>query len=145
MKLDDILAEWEKDAKINPTNLGSEAIKIPQLHNKYYRIYVHEKLILRKYIEDSKALKLAKFEFYTMGPTEETHAKGWQLPPQGRVVNAQANTYVDSDKDVINLNLKLGIQHEKVDLLDSIIKSLVNRGFQIKTAVDYEKFKVGAY
>ena len=94
-------------------------------YNKYGELGpVNEKLMLRKYIEDSKALKLAKFEFYTMGPTEETHAKGWQLPPQGRVVNAQANTYVDSDKDVINLNLKLGIQHEKVDLLDSIIKSL---------------------
>lgn len=145
MKLEDILAEWDKDTKINPTDLGNEAIKIPSLHNKYYRIYVNEKLLMRKYAEEIKALKLDKFEFYTMGPTEESHAKGWVLPPQGKILKDRAQQYVDSDKDVINLNLKLGIQHEKVDLLDSIIKSLVNRGFQIKTAVDYEKFKVGAF
>lgn len=145
MKLEDIFAEWGKDSKIDPTDLGNEAIKIPQLHNKYYRIYINEKLILRKYLEDIKTLKLDKFEFYTMGPTEETHAKGWVLPPQGKIVKDQVQKYIDSDKDVIALNLKLGIQHEKVDMLDSIIKSLVNRGFQIKSAIDYEKFKVGAY
>lgn len=145
MKLEDIFAEWDQDSKISPLDLGNEAIKIPQLHNKYYRIYVNEKLILRKYVEEMKVLKLDKFEFYTMGPTEESQAKGWVLPPQGKILKDKAAAYVDADKDIINLNLKLGIQHEKVDMLDSIIKSLVNRGFQIKTAVDYEKFKVGAY
>ena len=36
------------------------------------------------------------------------------------------------------------MQGEKVDTLESIIKSISNRGYLIKSAIDYEKFKVGA-
>lgn len=145
MKLEDIFAEWEKDSKIDRTNLGNEAIAIPALHNKYYQIFMNEKLLLRKYQEQQKKLKLDKQEFYFMGPTEETEAKGWKLPPQGKILKADVSTYVEADQDVINLNLKIGIQQEKVEFVMSIIKSLVNRGFQIKSAIDWERFQVGAY
>jgi hypothetical protein len=36
------------------------------------------------------------------------------------------------------------MQKEKVDFVESIIKSLTTRGYQIKSAIDWEKFKVGA-
>jgi len=145
MKLEDILNAWEVDSKVSPTDLGNEAIKIPQLHHKYYRMFVNERLFLRKYQEDAKELKLEKYEFYTGGPTEETHAKGWVLPPRGKILKSDVQQFLDADKDIIKHNLKMGLQHEKIDLLESIIKSLVNRGFQIKSAIDWEKFQVGAY
>jgi hypothetical protein len=78
-----------------------------------------------------------------MGPTEETHAKGWQLPPQGKILRSDVNNYVEADSEVINLTLKIGIQQEKLELLESVIKSLTNRGFNIKAAIDFERFKVG--
>jgi hypothetical protein len=53
------------------------------------------------------------------------------------------NNYIEADKDMVNLSLKLGIQHEKIDLLESIIKSLTARGFNIKAAIEWERFKVG--
>ena len=37
MTLDDIYTEWDKDSKIDQTELAKEALKIPQLHNKYYK------------------------------------------------------------------------------------------------------------
>lgn len=145
MKLEEILSEWQSDSKIDPSNLGNEAIKIPSLHNKYYKIYVNERLFLRKYQEEAKQLKLAKYEFYTMGPTEESMEKGWVLPPRGKLLKQDVQPYIDADSDIVKMNLKIGMQQEKIELLDSIIKSLTNRGFQIKTAVDWAKFQVGAY
>lgn len=143
MKIDDIYDEWEKDAHIDRTELGEESLKIPKLHHKYFKIYTHERLVLRKYEAELKQLKLLKHEFYTLGPTEETHEKGWVLPPQGRILKSEVANYVDADKDIVNLTLKVGIQQEKIELLQSIVKSLTNRGFNIKAAIDWEKFKVG--
>jgi hypothetical protein len=65
------------------------------------------------------------------------------LPPQGKILKSEVNNYIEADKDIVNLSLKLGIQHEKIDLLESIIKSLTARGFNIKAAIEWERFKVG--
>lgn len=143
MKLEAIFDLWSVDSKIDRNDLGEESLNISKLHHKYHEIYTYERLTLRKYEAELKALKLEKFEFYTQGPTKETMERGWQLPPIGKILKADANTYVDADKDVINLTLKIGIQHEKITLLESIIKTLQARGFQIKTALDFIKFTSG--
>jgi hypothetical protein len=144
MTLEELQAEWDKDTQIDRTELGQEAIKIPQLHSKYYKIYSTARLQLRKWEAEYKVLKLEKYEFYTMGPTEESHEKGWVLPARGAILKAEVNNYMDADPDIIKASLKIGLQQEKIQFLEDIIKSLVNRGFQIKSAIDWERFKVGA-
>lgn len=143
MKLDDIYQEWEKDSEINRNELGDEALRIPKLHHKYFKIFTQERLTLRKLEFDLKQLKLEKYEFFTQGPTPEQHEKGWKLPPQGKILKSDANNYVDADPDVINIALRIGMQLEKIELLESIIKTLTNRGFNIKSAIDFERFKMG--
>lgn len=144
MKLEDIYEHWQEDSKIDRTELGEESLKIPQLHYKYFKMYSTERLMLKKYEADMKQLKLSKYEFYTQGPTKESKDLGWDLPPIGKVLKSDASTYVDADKNVIELSLKISMQQEKLDLLDSIIKSLNNRGYNIHSAIEWEKFKVGA-
>jgi hypothetical protein len=144
MKLEDIYEEWKKDSDIDKTELGDEALKIPKLHHKYYQMFTHERLLLRKYEADFKNLKLSKYEFYTMGPTEESRNKGWQLPARGMILKSDLPMYMEADKDIIDMSLRIGMQQEKIELLESIIKSLVNRGFQIKSAIEWTKFTMGA-
>jgi hypothetical protein len=144
MKLEDIYEEWKKDSDIDKTELGDEALKIPKLHHKYYQMFTHERLLLRKYEADFKNLKLSKYEFYTMGPTEESRDKGWQLPARGMILKSDLPMYMEADKDIIDMSLRIGMQQEKIELLESIIKSLVNRGFQIKSAIEWTKFTMGA-
>ena len=91
-----------------------------------------------------KTLKLQKYEFYTQGPSKETQDKGWELPGKGMILKQEMPMYLEGDKDIIELSLKIGYQQEKVELLESIIKSLTNRGFQIKAAIDFYKFTMGA-
>jgi hypothetical protein len=144
MNVDDIFELWTEDVEIDKTELGDEAIKIPKLHNKYFQIYTKEKLLLRKYESEMKQLKLDKYEFYTQGHTEETRSKMWVLPAKGLILKTDIPMYMDADSDIIKLSLKIGLQQEKVDLLDSIIKSLNSRGFNIKAAIDWYKFTMGA-
>lgn len=144
MTVDEILENWHQDVNIDKTELGEEALKIPKLHHKYYQIFVKEKLILRKQEAEMKQLKLDKYEFLTQGPNEETKDKGWKLPPKGMILKGDIPMYLDGDQDIINLSLKIGYQQEKIELLDSIIKSIMNRNFVIKNGIDWQKFTMGA-
>ena len=144
MKLEEIFEEWQKDSQIDRTELGEESLKIPKLHHKYFQIYSTEKLLLRKYESDFKKLKLEKHEFYTQGHNEETRSKGWELPAKGLILKADIPMYMEADTDIINMSLKIGYLQEKIELLESIIKSLTNRGYSIKTAVDWARFTMGA-
>lgn len=144
MKIESIFAEWEKDSEPDRTELGNEALIIAKLHHKYFRILSQERLTRRQLENDLKVLRLEKYEFYTQGPTKETMDKGWQMPPIGKILKSDVQNYIEADSDIINLSLKIGIQNEKIDFLESVIKLLMNRGFHIKAAIDWEKFKMGA-
>jgi thymidylate synthase len=143
MNIDDILSSWKSDVEIDQTDLSNESLKIPKLHHKYYKIYVHESLLLRKYESDLKKLRLEKYEFYTQGPNEETNKKGWELPAKGLILKTDIPMYMDGDPDIINLSLKIGLQQEKIDLLESIIKQINNRGFLIKSSIEFIRFTNG--
>jgi hypothetical protein len=144
MKIEDILESWKEDVVIDRTELGDEALKIPKLHHKYYQMLVSERLILRKLESELKQLKLDKYEFLTQGPNEETKDKGWKLPPKGMILKADLPMYMDADPDIINISLRIGMQQEKIELLDSVVKSIMNRNFVIKNAIDWQKFTMGA-
>jgi hypothetical protein len=144
MKLERIFEEWEKDAEFDKTELGDESLKIAKLHHKYYRMLTQERITKRQLEAELKVLRLEKHEFYTQGPSKETMDRGWVMPPIGKVIKSEVANYIDADRDIIDISLKIGIQSEKIDLLESIIKTLLNRGYNIRAAIDWEKFKMGA-
>lgn len=144
MKIEEIFDLWKIDSNIDKTELGDAALDIPKLHHKYFQILVNERLILRKLESEMKQLKLDKHEFLTQGPNEETKDKGWKLPPRGMILKGDIPMYLEADQDIINLSLKIGLQQEKIELLDSIIRNIMNRNFVIRSAIDWQKFTMGA-
>lgn len=144
MKIEELFEQWEQDSKIDKTELGDAALNIPKLHHKYFQLLVNEKMQLRKLEAEFKRLKLDKYEFFTQGPNEDTKDKGWKLPPKGMILKGDIPMYMEADEDIINISLKIGLQQEKVELLDSIIKTIINRNFVIRNAIDWQKFTMGA-
>lgn len=144
MKLDEILDMWSTDCNVDRTELGDEALKIPKLHSKYLRHFTEERLLLRKLEEDKRELIKTKHEYYrgTL-PEEDLKSNGWE-PFQYNVLKSDIPMHIDADQDIIKINLRIAMQNEKVDTLEAIIKSISNRGFLIKSAIEFEKFKVGA-
>lgn len=144
MTLDEIFEEWSGDTQIDQTELGNAALGLAKMHHKYYQMLSRERLLGKKLEAELKQLKLEKMEFYQDGPTQEQIDKGWKLPAKGRILRSDVGNYVDSDSDVVAAQLKLAYQNEKIDLLQDIIKTISNRGFHIKSAIEWERFKVGA-
>lgn len=143
MKLEDIQAAWKQDSAIDRTELGEESLKIPQLHSKYFNIFSQERLALRKLEADYKKLHRLKHEYYTGVISEEDLREHQWTPFMLKVLRTDLNLYLDSDPDLQTMQLRLEMQKEKVEFLDSAIKSLTTRGYQIKNAIDWTRFQMG--
>ena len=143
MKIEEIYEFWDVDCKIDRTELGSEATKIPQLHNKYFKVYSKERLIIKQLQEKRKQLKLLKFEYYSGSLDQETlEEKGW-VPNRKKIIRSDLDMYIEADRDMVDINLRIAMQQEKLDLLESIIKSLNSRGFELSSAIKWEQFRNG--
>ena len=134
---------WERDAQIDRTELGEESLRIPQLHSKYFKVFTAERLTLRKMEADFKRLYKDKYEWYNGTLAEETlRAHEWEPNPL-KILRTDVPVHLEADPELQTENLKLELQKEKVDFLESILKTLPTRGYQIKGAIDWEKFKMG--
>ena len=143
MTLQEIQTLWSNDAKVDRTALGEEASNIPQLHSKYFKIFSTERLKLRQMELVSKQLYTDLWEYYQGNfDYEMCEEKGWE-PFQLKILKSDITFYIDRNQDWVDSQLKLAMQKEKVDFLESIIKSLNGRGFNINAAINWEKFKVG--
>ena len=144
MKLEDIQLSWEKDCQIDRTELGEESLKVSQLHSKYFKIFSTERMQLKKLEKEYKEQYRIKFEYYNgILCLSDLKERGWE-PFSLKVLKSDLHIYIDSDKEIQHFQLKIDFQKEKIDFLENIIKSINTRGYQLKTAVDWERFKVGA-
>ena len=143
MKLEDIQEFWHRDSEIDYTELGTESIRIPQIHDKYLKIFTDERIRLKGVeFELSKMVRI-KTEYYSGKMSqEELERRGWEQY-LGRLLKNEIVKYIESDDDVIKLKQQLVVLQEKVNYLDSVIRMINNRGFQIKNALDWLKFTNG--
>jgi hypothetical protein len=143
MELAKIVEMWDKDCKIDETELGSESTKIPQIHNKYMKIYMGERAVYFKMQSELKRMRRKLAEYY-LGELDKE-----ELDDMGRdqfykkLLKNEVETYVESDSDMIETVLKVSMQGEKINYLEAIMKSLNNRGYNIKNALDWLKFTSG--
>ena len=143
MNIESIVKEWDKDCKIDETELGRESTKIPVVHNKYIKIFMGERIAMYKLRAESKRVRKTLIEYY-MGELDDD-----ELSDLGRdqffkrLLKNEVDAYIESDELMIETNLKLGLQEEKISYLEAIIRNINNRGFQIKSAIDWARFTTG--
>ena len=143
MKLEDIQELWHRDIEIDYTELGTESIRIPLIHDKYLKIFIDERIRLKGVEFELSKIVRTKTEYYSGKMSqEELERHGWEQY-LGRLLKNEIANYIESDDDVIKLKQQLVILQEKITYLDSVIKMINNRGFQIKNALDWLKFSHG--
>lgn len=140
MTIEEIMDQWTADAKIDDVDLDRESLKTPNLHAKYLKLLFAEKLKLRKYNIQKKTLVKVLGEYYkgdlnNPEDLEELKREPWQRT----ILKQDLTSYVESDPEMIKLLTKIAYQEEVVLLLEDILKSINNRGFQIKNAIDWRK------
>ena len=144
MKLEEIQELWNRDREIDIAELAIESVRLPQLHDKYLKIYIDERIKLKSLeFELSKMVRL-KNDYYSGRMAQEDLEKlGWE-PFLGKILKGEMHSYLEADEDVFRIKTKIVMMEEKINYLDSIVKMINNRGFQIKSAIDWIKFKSGS-
>ena len=143
MKLEEIQEFWNADREIDITELATESVRIPQIHDKYLKIYIDERIRLKGLQFELTKLVRLKTDYYAGKLTQEELEKlGWEQFLQ-RLLKNEISTYIEADEDIIKSKKNIVLIEEKCYYLDSIIKMISNRGFQIKGAIDWIKYKSG--
>jgi hypothetical protein len=102
-----------------------------------------EKLILENFESKLKVLKRDKWLYYSGKLSEEElKKKGWE-PFDLNILKQDLDRFIDSDSEVINLSNKVFLQKEKVVYIESVIKIISNKMWNIRSAIEWIKFTQG--
>ena len=132
---------WQKDSVIDPDNLHDESLKIPQLHSKYYTVYNTVTLLREKARTSYSKIKLERYNYYTGKAEPEVYAED-PFPYKVREKDA-IQRHLEADERLTNIDLKIRYYDSTLKFLEEIIKTISNRTYQIKNAIEWQKFQAG--
>ena len=143
MNLDELKVMIKKDLDIDQTALDAESSRTPQLHNKYLVMFMDEKIKLKRMNSELSVLRKNKWLYYTGRMSQEELTQfGWE-PFELNILKTEADDMIESDADYIKASEKVNFQEEKVNYLESVIKIVQNRQWQIRAMIDWLKFTQG--
>ena len=141
MNLEQIQEMWEKDSKIDPDNLHDESLKIPQLHSKYYTVYNTITLLREKAREQYNKVRLERYNYYTGKATAEVYAEE-PFPYKVREKDA-IQRHLEADDKMNKVDMKIKYYDIMLKFLEEVIRAVSNRTYQIKNAIEWNKFQAG--
>ena len=141
MDLEKIQAMWEKDSHIDPDNLHDESLKIPQLHSKYYTLYNTITLLREKAREQYSKVRLERYNYYTGKSPAEVYVEE-PFPYKVREKDA-IQRHLDADDKINKIDMKIKYYDVMLKFLEEIIRAVSNRTYQIKNAIEWNKFQAG--
>ena len=139
--LDDLQKMWEKDSIIDKDNLHDESLNIPCLHAKYFDIY-NKILLLRKRAEQQrKNIRHERYEYFSGKSDPEVYQDN-PFPKKIRDKDTMQK-YLDADEKLSTSSLKIEYYDTMLVYLESILKVIQNRTYQIKNAIEFMRFNSG--
>ena len=141
LNLEAIQEMWEKDAKIDRGNLHEESLNIPSLHAKYFELYNTTFLLRKKAEQQRKNIRHARYEYFSGKADPEVYEKN-PFPKKIRDKDTMQK-YLDADEKLSNTSLKIDYYDTMLVYLESILKVIQNRTFQIKNAIEFMRFNSG--
>lgn len=121
--------------------LCEESTKIPQLHQKYMELF-NTFFLMKKDLEVKlKVIKRDKWLYYKgRAPAEVYKNMPFDLKLTTR---EEIDMFIEADEDYQRALLKLDYIEQTITFLDSVLRQINNRTYQIKNAIEWQKFQNG--
>ena len=139
--LNEIQSMWEKDSKIDRDNLHEESLNVPVLHAKYHDLYNNLILLRKKAEQQRKNVRHERYEYFSGKSDPEVYAEN-PFPKKIRDKDTMQK-YMDADDKLSNVSLKIDYYDTMLVYLESILKQITNRTYQIKNAIEFMRFSSG--
>ena len=141
MNLETLQEMWKKDSKIDPDLYCEESTKIPQLHLRYME-FMNTYTLMKKEREIEMRKLLREKWLYYKGKAPSSVYK--ETPFDFKLTTKEEiNMFIEADDAICKLQFKIDYIEQVLLYLDSILRMINNRNFQIKNAIEWEKFKNG--
>ena len=140
MTLDELKLQVQKDLKVDDEHLDTESLKNQEIKATYLDHKSRYELLLFKAKGDYKRLYREKWEYYGGKADAKIYAT---KPFDLKVLKTDLAVYITSDEEVIDAENKIGYLEPVVDYIKGVIKSVDNRGWDIKNAIEWKKFEAG--
>ena len=139
--LDAIQKMWEQDCKIDPDNLHTESLNIARLHAKYFDIYNNIILLKKRSEQQRKNIRHDRYEYYTGKADPDVYVEN---PFPKKIRDKETlQKYLDADEKLSQVCLKIDYYDTMLNYIESILKMIQNRTYQIKNAIEFVRFTAG--
>ncbi len=132
---------WEEDSKIDPDNLHTESLNIPSLHAKYFDLYNTIFLLRKKADQQRKNIRHERYEYFSGKSDPDVYIKD-PFPKKIRDKDTMQK-YLDADEKLSTSSLKIEYYDTMLAYIESILKVVQNRTYQIKNAIEFMRFQSG--
>ena len=141
MNLETLQEMWKKDSVIDTDLYCEESTKIPQLHMRYMEFHNTFSLMKKERELEMKRLIREKWLYYKGKAPSKVYK---EVPFDLKLTTKEEiSMFIESDEDICKLQYKIDYIEQMLTFLDGVLRQIGNRNFQIKNAIDWEKFKNG--
>ena len=140
MTLDELKLQVSQDLRVDDEHLDTESLKNQEIKATYLDYKSKFELLLFKAKGDYKRLYREKWEYYGGKADAKIYAS---KPFDLKVLKTDLGVYISADEEIIDAENKIGYLETVVDYIKGVIKSIDNRGWDIKNAIEWKKFEAG--
>ena len=140
MTLDELKLQVSQDLRVDDEHLDTESLKNQEIKATYLDHKSKFELLLFKAKGDYKRLYREKWEYYGGKADAKIYAT---KPFDLKVLKTDLGVYISADEEIIDAENKIGYLETVVDYIKGVIKSVDNRGWDIKHAIEWKKFEAG--
>ena len=139
MNLNDLKEMCNKDTTIG-IDLDGYSISIPELANIYHQLAFDERKTLRFLEAQYDIIKLSRWKYYSGKANPDEYDKE---PFDLKVLRNDIDMFLSADKLIKDIKDKVEEQEEKIKLIDTTAKNIINASFNISNAIKWKKFLSG--
>ena len=141
MTLEELKQESYKDLPVkNVENIDQESFYNQEKKAKWLDYKSRFELLLARNKGDYQVLYSEKWEYYGGKSDAKVYAA---KPFDLKVLKTDLQIYISSDSDIIELSNKIAYLETTIKFIDGVIKSIDNRGWDIKHAITWKQFEAG--
>lgn len=144
MNIDELHDMWEQDCNLNEDHLDRESVNTAKLHAKYLRLLIQHKMKIAALESDYNIKRQSKFRYYRGEMSrDELKDLGWNQWQGVKPLKNEMDEFLGGDTDLNRITVKITYIKVMVEALESILKQIGARDWQIRNAITWKQFIAG--
>lgn len=144
MTLEELIEEWNEDSVIDNKILDHESLKQPKLHAKWVDRLTKNKIKCYKIEKELVEAKATLTKYYNgLMDKEELDKLGRPQYQHKTPLKTELERLLESDQIVLDIKQRYYYYSIMLEYCEDVLKAIRDRGFAIRTAVDWQRFVAG--